>query len=72
MSDLNELFEQEEARIAAEYEADKSSGKIDREAKARAIKFQAEMERLERNGCIIREGENEEDEEEDWYSGDDL
>lgn len=62
MSDLNELFEQEEARMAAEYEADKASGKLDREAKARAVRFQVEMERVERNGCIIRDGENEEGE----------
>ena len=69
MTDLNELFEQEEARMAAEYEADKASGKLDREAKTRAVKFQAEMERLERNGCIIRESDDEGDEEdeEDWY-----
>ena len=71
--DINELFEQEESRMAAEYEADKASGSIDREANVRAAKFQAEIERLERNGCIIRGCENEEgEEEEDWYSGDDL
>ena len=62
MTDLNELFEQEEARMASEYESDKASGKLDREAKERSIKFQAEMERMERNGCIIHEGENEEGE----------